>query len=239
MDILDLLASDNYIPYNRTLAKEMGIEPAILLATLCGYQRHYKMEEFYREQSNIIEDTCLTEYSIRQATKILIQKGLIIVKKKGLPAKNYYKINTKKLIECLSTSGNENSTTTSSENETTCNTTNNTTNNKINNKIDNKINNNIYIKDIVDYLNLKTNSNYKHNTQSTQRLIKARLNEGFTVEDFKKVIDNKVSEWGNDDKMCKYLRPETLFGTKFESYLNTKVKDKLKGYDLTGIGSEY
>lgn len=106
------------------------------------------------------------------------------------------------------------------------------TNNKINN-------NNIYIKDIIDYLNLKTNSNYKHNTQSTQRFIKARLNEGFSVDDFKKVIDNKVSEWGNDDKMCKYLRPETLFGTKFESYLNTKVKDKLKGYDLTGIGSEY
>ena len=53
------------------------------------------------------------------------------------------------------------------------------------------------------------------------------MNEGFTVDDFKKVIDNKSAEWGKDSKMSKYLRPETLFGTKFESYLNqTAVKTK-------------
>ena len=143
MDILDLLASDNYIPYNRTLAKELGIEPAILFGALCGYQRHYKMQEFFREQEKIIDDTCLTEYAIRQATKILQDKGLIIVKKKGLPAKNYYQINTTRLVEYLSTSGCENDTTGDCENNTTRNNENITTNNKIKNKTNNKINNNI------------------------------------------------------------------------------------------------
>jgi uncharacterized phage protein (TIGR02220 family) len=51
-------------------------------------------------------------------------------------------------------------------------------------------------------------------------LVSARLNEGFTVQDFKTVIDNKVSSWFGNKDMEKFLRPETLFGTKFEGYLN-------------------
>lgn len=96
--------------------------------------------------------------------------------------------------------------------------------NNINN-LNNTSNNKEIYKEICDYLNQKTNSNYRSTTASTQRLIKARLNDGFTVEDFKKVIDIKCSKWLNDEKMKVYLRPETLFGTKFESYLNEKVKE--------------
>ncbi|MGL5085587.1 MAG: conserved phage C-terminal domain-containing protein, partial [Clostridium sp.] len=62
-------------------------------------------------------------------------------------------------------------------------------------------------------------------TIKTQGLIKARIAEGFTEEEFIKVIDNKVSEWVGTEYE-KYLRPETLFGTKFESYLNQKVTAK-------------
>lgn len=76
--------------------------------------------------------------------------------------------------------------------------------------------------DIVDYLNTKTDSKYKSSTKKTKDLINARYNEGFTLEDFKQVIDNKTAEWLNDSQMNKYLRPETLFGNKFESYLNQK-----------------
>ena len=65
----------------------------------------------------------------------------------------------------------------------------------------------------------------KTTTPKTIREIKARLNEGFKLEDFKIVIDNKCSEWLNDKKMNQYLRPDTLFGTKFESYLNQKPKE--------------
>lgn len=78
---------------------------------------------------------------------------------------------------------------------------------------------NIY-KDIVDYLNKKTGKRYRHTTGANQRLIRARQNEGFVLQDFYAVIDVKCSQWLDDAKMSAYLRPETLFGTKFESYLN-------------------
>ena len=81
-----------------------------------------------------------------------------------------------------------------------------------------------YIVEIVNYLNITCNKNYRPNTKKTQTLIKARLAEGYTVEQFKKVIDIKKSHWFKDSKMEEYLRPETLFGTKFESYLNSKPK---------------
>lgn len=80
------------------------------------------------------------------------------------------------------------------------------------------------IKDIVEYLNLKLGTGYKPSSQATQKHIRARLSEGFTVEDFKTVIDKKCAEWMGDPKMEKYLRPETLFGTKFEGYLNSKTR---------------
>lgn len=75
---------------------------------------------------------------------------------------------------------------------------------------------------IIDYLNEKAGTHFKPNTAKTKSLINARLKEGFTVEDFKTVIDKKVEEWKNDVQMSKYIRPETLFGTKFEGYLNVK-----------------
>ena len=65
----------------------------------------------------------------------------------------------------------------------------------------------------------KANTNYRPSTKNTQSFISARLKEGFTVEDFKKVIDVKVENWIGTD-FEKYLRPATLFGTKFENYLN-------------------
>ena len=79
---------------------------------------------------------------------------------------------------------------------------------------------NIY-SSIINYLNKKANTRYRVNNKKTKTLIKARLNEGFTEDDFYKVIDNKVNEWANTD-MNKYLRPETLFSQKFEGYLNQK-----------------
>lgn len=78
--------------------------------------------------------------------------------------------------------------------------------------------------EIVDYLNKLVGTHYLATTSKTRKLIKARFNEGFTAQDFKIVIDKKTAEWLHSDKMVQYLRPDTLFGTKFESYLNqTKV----------------
>ena len=79
-------------------------------------------------------------------------------------------------------------------------------------------------KSIVGYLNEKAGTDYKPTTKKTQDCIRARLAESFTEEQFKVVIDRKVQDWLNDPKMSKFLRPETLFGPKFEGYLNEKPK---------------
>lgn len=78
-------------------------------------------------------------------------------------------------------------------------------------------------KDIIDYLNLKTNKKYKSTSTKTKEIISTRWNESFTLEDFIKVIDIKSIEWLSTD-MEKFLRPETLFSNKFEGYLNQPMK---------------
>ncbi|PEF32719.1 phage replisome organizer N-terminal domain-containing protein [Bacillus wiedmannii] len=76
--------------------------------------------------------------------------------------------------------------------------------------------------EIVDYLNMKAKTNYKYTSKKTQDLIRARWKEGFRLNHFQLVIDIKASQWIDNTEMCGYLRPITLFGTKFESYLNEK-----------------
>lgn len=90
-----------------------------------------------------------------------------------------------------------------------------------------KDNNNKYIlsdsayqyAEIIDYLNTKAGTSFRSRSTDSRKHIRARYADGFTTEDFKTVIDKKVAEWKGTD-MAKYLRPSTLFGTKFESYLN-------------------
>lgn len=91
--------------------------------------------------------------------------------------------------------------------------------------------NKIYLS-IIDYLNQKTGKKFKISSKKTKSSINARLKEGYTLDDFKTVIDNKCSEWLNDPKMNQYLRPETLFGTKFASYLYAKTTPEVKQEDL-------
>jgi len=73
---------------------------------------------------------------------------------------------------------------------------------------------------IIGYFNQRMGKTLSWKTKETQRLINARFAEGYGVEDFKKVIDNKILSWQSDKKMCKYLRPSTLFGNHFDEYLN-------------------
>lgn len=79
-------------------------------------------------------------------------------------------------------------------------------------------------KEILDYLNQKTGSHYK-DVKGNQKLIKARWNEGYRIDDFKRVIDNKTGDWlgvvaKDGREMSQFLRPSTLFGNKFDQYLN-------------------
>ena len=96
----------------------------------------------------------------------------------------------------------------------------NSQNHKSNNQLSNS--NLDTIKNIVSYLNEKTKSKFKYTTKSTQTKINARLNEGYNLNDFIAVIDKKYDEWIGTE-FEQYLCPDTLFGTKFEKYLNQKI----------------
>ena len=85
-------------------------------------------------------------------------------------------------------------------------------------------------KEIISYLNEKANRNYRPNIQKNKTLIKARWSEGFRLDDFIHVIDTMVKDWSGT-KYEKYLRPETLFGPKFEGYLNQSPQTKSESID--------
>lgn len=94
---------------------------------------------------------------------------------------------------------------------------------------------------IIDYLNQKTGAHYKPSSKANQRLIKARFKEGYKLDDFKTVIDNKAFEWQHTD-MWQFMRPSTLFSpSHFDDYLNANNLDKHKnkptggGYDSTQV----
>ena len=86
---------------------------------------------------------------------------------------------------------------------------------------------------IIAHLNEKAGTNYRVTSKATQGHINARIGEGYTVEDFYTVIDKKCLEWKGTE-WEKYLRPETLFGSKFENYLNASVPTR-KTYGKNGI----
>lgn len=95
-----------------------------------------------------------------------------------------------------------------------------------------------HVPEIIAYLNQVLGTDYKPTSRKTRELIQARLLEGFTVRDFRAVIDRKAQKWRGDPKMAEYLRPITLFGPKFESYLNEKeAKDGARERDSQASGT--
>lgn len=95
------------------------------------------------------------------------------------------------------------------------------------------------IAEIIAYLNEKAGTNYRASSKNNKKHINARLNEGYTVQDFKTVIDKKCRDWlHNPEKpeLAQYLRPETLFGSKFEGYLN--APERSRNGKFTGNSSE-
>lgn len=82
--------------------------------------------------------------------------------------------------------------------------------------------------EVIEYLNKITGSDYKVQTKSTVSAVKARIKEGYSLDDFKMVIDFLNYKWGSDSQMQQYLRPATMFGNKFEGYLQAAKKEKPK-----------
>jgi uncharacterized phage protein (TIGR02220 family) len=85
------------------------------------------------------------------------------------------------------------------------------------------------VEEVLNYLNEKTGKKFTSRSKSSVKMIKDRLREGYVVDEFKAVIDNKVAAWGNNPDMKIYLRPETLFRpSHFDSYLNDVEDEKQK-----------
>ena len=98
-----------------------------------------------------------------------------------------------------------------------------------NTKTDNNNNKLLICKEVISYLNLKAKKNFKVDTASHHKFIKARLKEGYVLEDFKKVVDIMVAKWKGTEYE-QYLQPQTLFGNKMDNYLNQPMPRKVHSF---------
>ena len=98
-----------------------------------------------------------------------------------------------------------------------------------NTKAENNNNKLLICKEVISYLNLKAKKNFKIDTDSHQKFIKARLKEGYVLEDFKKVVDIMVAKWKGTEYE-QYLQPQTLFGNKMDNYLNQPMPRKVHSF---------
>ena len=233
-----LLMSSSYFVLNKQIVKAIGIEAGFLLTTLIEASDGIANDEgwFYKTSPSLEEETGLSNHKQSKIIEELTKLGILEQENKGMPMKRYFRINFQKIEELVFKKDSKNLKSSIEENEkqgfknfeskdlkNSNASIEKISNNKElnNNNLNKELNNNIY-KETVDYLNEKAGTKYKSSSKNTTKHIKARLNDGYTLEDFKIVIDKKCSEWLNTD-MEKYLCPDTLFGSKFEKYLNQKI----------------
>lgn len=207
-----------YAINKKHMSFELGYTTDTINVLIDRFENKYNMIKYSNETKEIAIKNYL-KYSIIKGGKPVedcLMKEISQVKDKSLLSYVYSNIKecetlndtVKKVIDTINEKENDNDNDNDNENEVSYHDSYNDT-----------------YKTIIEYLNERTGFNYKHSSQATQRHIKARINEGYTIDDFKVVIDKKCVDWMNTD-MQKYLRPETLFGTKFESYLNQPVKER-------------
>jgi len=173
----------------------------------------------------LVNDILVNCKVTRQGFYEIINRGLRLFNEQNIHVTIYRKHLTDKHIIINVASINQSTNNQTTNNQTTNNQT--TNNQQQQTKRSKTINEqqSVVINSIVTYLNEVTNKHYRPDNATTMRLITARLNNGFTIEQFKYVIDVKSSHWLNSD-MEKYLRPETLFGNKFDGYLNETITTK-------------
>jgi uncharacterized phage protein (TIGR02220 family) len=214
--------------YDVGVAKKYGINSAVLLNKLIYLSRYTSRNDGYcwKTSKELEDELGLSRYQQDIAIKKLTEENLI-------ETKNTYIIGTQikckhfKLLLDISKCDLRETNKSIDLRETDISDL-RETNKSVNNNKTIIINNNI--KEIINYLNTKLDTNYKYTTKQTQSMINARLKEGFTVDDFKKVIDKKYNEWLNTE-FEQYLTPQTLFSTKFEKYLNQKTKQEVNPYE--------
>ena len=233
--ITQFSGQNNIIPIPAIYLKITEDYPTAALLNQLIYwsdRTHRKDGYFYKSYKEWEDEIYLSKYQVMRSIKKLKSMGIVetaLKKANGAPTVHYKvdsKVTSQWIVKFLNNGKSTNLTMDSEETqesltEITTEITTETTNNNI--LSGNPTTHQPHYQTIINYLNEKTGKHYKHTTNKTQTVIKARWNEGFTEDDFKKVIDNKVAEWKGTD-MEKYLRPETLFGTKFEGYLNQELQ---------------
>ena len=244
-----LLMSSNYYVLNKQIIKALGIESTFLLTALIEASDGLADENgwFYKTAPSLEEETGLSKHKQSNIIDELIRLEILEQENKGMPMKRFFRINFKKIEELVFKSrelkklkpsseeiekqGVKNFNCKGSKDLTACSEkiehnkeyiiNNLDNNNLINNNLNKELNINIH-KSILDYLNGKLGTRYRATSKNIIRHINARLNEGYTFEDFKIVINKKFDEWIGTE-FEKYLCPDTLFGTKFEKYLNQNI----------------
>ena len=217
------------------IANEFGIPAALLLSRIAFLSKYTPREDGFcwRTSEELRDELALGEYQIRDAIKKLTKAEVLEVKNTyimGTMKKcRHFRVTDKglatiahiayPLLDSKPDSGKTNESEAGKTNESLYIDKYKTVI-KDNNDYDSGDEKDDFCKEVIDHLNAKIGSRYKPTSQKTKKLINARRKEGFALEDFKTVIDKKCESWLNDPEISKYLRPETLFGTKFESYLN-------------------
>ena len=235
------LYSKHPIIVDTDVAIAIGLKEAVVAQQL-NYWLHSKAAKtvngrrwVYNTYENWQKDSFpfFTVATIRRLFEKLEKMGVVITgnyNKAGFDKTKWYSIDEKRLNDIIDRRSAQNEQTSCSkradgaaqnEQTNTRDYTENTTDKDIDSSADAEPKS--IHKDVIDYLNEKIGARYKASSAINKRLIDARVKEGYTLDDFKRVIDNKVASWAQDQKMSKYLRPQTLFGTKFESYLNERA----------------
>lgn len=217
---------ENYISLHGWMLTDLGLKGNELIIYACIYGFSQAESQVFSGSLQYLADwTNSTKQGVMKCLKSLVEKGYIV--------KNDKTINGVKFCEYHATELNTvlNKVAQGMQQSLTGGIKQSLSNNLVSDKQEDKQGDkkDIYTR-IISHLNQKAGTNYRPTTASTQRLINARLADGFTVDDFFAVIDKKCAEWRGSD-MQQYLRPETLFNnTKFESYLNSPVKAQ-SGYE--------
>ncbi len=252
--ISQISGQENIVVVPKLFVKLTGdLTTAILLNQIVFYSDKSKRTDgyFYKSYKEWEEEICLTKRQVSYSTAKLKEMGLVetkLMKANGAPTL-HYKLDYDKLVQWIVTNcnnGKSQNVTIDSNNmsqsltEITTKTTTEITTLKDNMSSDQKERSKdcIPYEDVVSYLNKKADKSFKHKTAKTRSLIKARFKDGFTIDDFKKVIDIKAAQWLTDSNMSQYLRPETLFGNKFEGYLNEKTKGAGSNASSSRVGSK-
>ena len=208
-----LLSSTAFLVVNKSLARSIGLKETILLADLISKEEYFdNMQDgwFFNTEANIQQDTTLTPYQQRNALKTLKKYGIIETKRKGIPAKQYFKINEELVVKFL--------------NNKSC--SNSTTFNK--NKLNNNKNNNISIKekflndvmafdypkemkeDFIDYWTEK-------NSDRTNAKMKFQKQATFDIK-------LRLARWAKNSK--RWDAPKKTNTSKLDAQINEWIKAK-------------